>query len=284
MSDSAFMTRYVAETVQGFEQRQALLRETVTTDSEIDGNTAVFLVADSGAASTVTRGKNGLIPGRADNLSQNTCQLTEEHDKPVKTGFNIFSSQGDQRRIMQEGSRGVVNRKVDSQIITQLNTGTVNTGAAVPGSISLFAKANTMLGNASVPYDGNVTLLCTPAFLNYLQLAPEFANAQYVGPMMPNAGTNDPSWKDRPQMYRWRNTLIIPHPACPGIGTAAEVCFLYHKSAVGHAMDTGGIKVNVGYNEEHDYSYAHTFVYMGAKLLQNAGVILINHDGSALSA
>lgn len=284
MAETAFMTRYVAETVQGFEQRQALLRDTVTTDVEIDGNTAVFLVADSGAARATTRGANGLITGRPDNLAQNTCQLVELHDKPIKTNFNIFSSQGNQRQVMQEGSRGVINREMDLQIITQLQASTVNTGAAVPGNVTLFAKASTMLGNASVPYDGNVTLLCTPAFLNYLQLAPEFANAQYVGPGMPNAGTNDPSWKDRPQMYRWRNTLIIPHPALPGIGTAAAECYLYHKSAIGHAMNSGGIKVNAGYNEEHDYSFAHTIVYCGSKLLQNAGVITINHDDSALSA
>jgi hypothetical protein len=283
MAETAFMTRYVAETVQGFEQRQALLRDTVTTDVELDGNTAVFLVADSGSARAVTRGANGLITGRPDNLAQNTCQLVELHDKPVKTNFNIFSSQGNQRQIMQEGSRGVINREMDLQIITELQASTVNTGAAVPGNVTLFTKAQTMLGNAKVPYDGNVTLLCTPAFLGYLQLAPEFSNAQYVD-VKPNAGANDPSWKDRPQMYRWRNTLIIPHPALPGIGTSAAECYLYHKSAVGHALNTGGIKVNVGYNEEHDYSFAHTFVYCGAKLLQNAGVITINHDDSALSA
>lgn len=284
MSETAFMTRYVAQTVQGFEQRQALLRDTVTTDVEIDGNTAVFLVADSGQAQAVTRGTNGLIPGRADNLNQNTAQLVELYDKPIKTNFNIFSSQGNQIQIMQEGSRGVINRSMDKQVITQLATGTVSTGAAVPGSVALFAKANTMLGNASVPYDGNVTLLCTPAFLNYLQMAPEFSNAQYIGSAMPNAGTNDPSWKDRPQMYRWRNTLIIPHPGLSGIGTADASCFLYHKSAIGHAMNMGGIRVEAGYNGEHNYSYANTFVYAGAKLLQNAGVIVIHHDDSALSA
>jgi hypothetical protein len=283
VAETAFMTRYVAETVQGFEQRQALLRDTVTTDVEIDGNTAVFLVADSGSARAVTRGTNGLITGRADSLAQNTTQLVELHDKPIKTGFNIFSSQGDQRRIMQEGSRGVINREMDLQIITELQSSTVNTGAAVTGSVALFVKAMTMLGNAKVPYDGNVTLLCTPAFLGYLQLAPEFGSADYVG-SKPAEGANDPSWKDKPQMYRWKNTLIIPHPALPGIGTAAAECYLYHKSAVGHAMNSGGIKVNAGYNEEHDYSFAHTILYCGAKLLQNAGVITINHNDLDLSA
>lgn len=281
MAESAFQVQYRDEFVAGFEQRQSLLRETVTTEAVIKGGSAVFLVADSGGATTVTRGLNGTIPGRPDNLAQNTCTLTEEHDKVIKTGFNIFASQGNQRQIMQQSSMGVVNRKMDSQIITVLNTGTVNTGAAVPGTVTLFAKAQTMLGNASVPWDGNITLLCTPAFLAYLQLAPEFANAQYVDT---KANVNDPAWKDKPQMYRWRNTLIIPHPGCPGIGTTAEKCFLYHKSAAGHAADTSGMQSVVDYDKEDDYSFARTSIYMGAKLLQNAGVIVINHDGSALSA
>lgn len=281
MADSAFQVQYRDEFIAGFEQRQSLLRETVTTEAVIKGGSAVFLVADSGGATTVTRGLNGTIPGRPDNLTQNTCTLTEEHDKVIKTGFNIFASQGNQRAIMQQTSMGVVNRKTDSQIITVANTGSVNTGAAVPGSVSLFAKAQTMLGNASVPWDGNITLLCSPAFLAYLQLAPEFASADYVNDK-PNV--SDPAWKDKPQMYRWRNVLIIPHPGIPGIGTAAEKCFLYHKSAIGHAIDTAGVQSVVDYDKEDDYSFARTTAYMGAKLLQNAGVIIINHDGSALAA
>jgi hypothetical protein len=282
MAESAFMTRYVAETVQGFEQRQALLRDTVTTDIEIDGNTAVFLVADSGSARAVTRGANGLITGRPDNLAQNTCQLVELHDKPIKTAFNIFSSQGNQRQIMQEGSRGVINREMDLQVITELQSSTINTGAAVTGTVSLFVKAMTMLQNAKVPNDGNITLLATPAFHGYLSLAPEWSSAQYID-VKPNVGSNNADWKDKPQIYRWKNATIIVHPALPGIGTAAAECYLYHKSAVGHAMNSGGIKVNAGYNEEHDYSFAHTIVYCGAKLLQNSGVITINHDDSSLS-
>lgn len=281
MAESAFQIQYRDEFIAGFEQRQSLLRETVTTEAVIKGGSAVFLVADSGGATTVTRGLNGTIPGRADNLTQNTCTLTEEHDKVIKTGFNIFASQGNQRAIMQQSSMGVVNRKIDSQIITELNTGTVNTGAAVPGSVTLFAKAQTMLGNSEVPWDGNIALLCSPAFLAYLQLAPEFSNAQYVDT---KANVNDPAWKDKPQMYRWRNVLIVPHPNVPGVGTAAEKCFMYHRSAIGHAADTGGMQSIVDYDKEDDYSYARTTLYMGCKLLQNAGVVVINHDGLALSA
>jgi hypothetical protein len=39
--------------------------------------------------------------------------------------------------------------------------------------------------------------------------------------------------------------------------------------------------VKAGYNEEDDYYFARSTVFMGSKLLQTKGVVLVNHDGSA---
>ncbi len=68
----------------------------------IKGNQATFLVADSGNAQATTRGVNGLIPARNDNLNQPVATLAEWHDLVRKTSFNVFASQGDQRAIMQQ--------------------------------------------------------------------------------------------------------------------------------------------------------------------------------------
>lgn len=280
-STTAYQTQYRQEFIKGFEQHQSLLRETATTEVVIKGNTATFLVADSGGSIAVTRGNNGLIPARTDNVNQSSATLAQWHDLSRKEQFDIFAGQSNQRAIMQMTTMGVVNRKIDSDIITALNTGTVNTGTAVAGSVALFTKAQVKLGNASVPWDGNITLLCTPAFLGYLEQAPEFTSAQFVN-LRPNAGDNA-SWRDTPTAYRWRNALIIPHPALPGIGTSNAQCFMYHKTAIGHAFNSEDLQSLVGYHEEQDYSWARCSVYMGSKLLQNSGVIVVNHDDSALS-
>lgn len=282
MSDVAFQIQYRQEFIAGFEQKATLLRETVTTEAVIKGNQAVFMVADSGQANAVTRGVNGLIPARADNLNQNTATLSEWHDLVRKTGFNVFASQGNQREIMQKTTMGVINRKVDSQIITELGNGTVAIGSAgqIP-NVSLFQNGRVKLSNASVPWDSNITLLCQPSFLAYLEQAPEFTNAQLVDVKPYGTGDTNPSWQDKPRAYRWRNALIVEHPGLPGRGTSSENTYLYHKSAIGHAADTAFIKTPVGYDEEQDYSWARASVFMGAKLLQNAGIVVITHDGSA---
>ena len=282
MTDTAFQIQYRQEFIAGFEQHQSLLRDCCTNESVIKGNQAVFLVADSGNASAVTRGVNGLIPARSDDNNQNTCTLAEWHDLVRKTGFNIFASQGNQRSIMQMTSMAVINRKVDLDIITALNTGTLNTGTAVAGTVQLFQKARVMLSNQFVPWDGNVTLLATPALVGYLEQAPEFSKATYVD-VKPFAG-EDSDWRDRIQAYRWRNCLIVEHPNLPGVGTNAAKCFLFHKNAIGHAIDTAGIQSPVGYFEEQDYSWARCTAFMGSKVLQNNGIIVINHDDTGLSS
>jgi hypothetical protein len=174
----------------------------------------------------------------------------------------------------------VINRKIDDQITTTLNTGTVTIGSSstLP-SLDIFQNGRVKLSNASVPWDSNITLLCQPAFLAYLEQAPEFASADYVN-LRAYSG-DDPSWRDQPQVYRWRNTLIVEHPNLPGKGTSSEINFLYHKSAIGHAADTSGMQNAVGYDEEQNYSFARCSMFMGPVLLQNTGVVVITTDGSA---
>lgn len=284
MADTAFQKQFRQEFIAGFEQRQSLLRMCTTTESVIKGNEAEFLVADSGSATAVTRGVNGLIPARSDNLNQYTATLVEWHDLVRRTRFNIFASQGDGRRIMQQTTMGVLNRKIDDDIITELNTGTVNTGAAATASLTLVTRSRTILGNNEVPFDGRITLLVTPAFEAYLQInVPQFASADYVS--RKPIDTGETSWNDQPGFYNWLGMKMIVHPNLPGAGTSAEKCFLFHQDAIGHAFDLGGsLNTAVGYDDENDYSYARASCYMGSQLLQNSGVVVINHDGSALAA
>lgn len=275
MAETAFQTVYRDEFIAGFEQRQSLVRNTVTTEAEVKGNAAVFLVADSGSAAAVTRGVNGLIPARADNLTQNTATLAEWHDLVRRTGFNLYASQGDGRRIMQDTTMGVLNRKVDADIIAALEAGTQDTGTAATMSLSLAMYGLTILGNNSVPLDGNVSALITPAAYAYMMQTKEFASVDYV---------NNKPFEGSLTQFRWAGVNWIVHPNLTGKGTSAEKCIMYHKSAIGHACDMASIQTAVGYDEEQDYSFARASAYMGSKLLQNTGVVIINHDGSAFAA
>jgi len=272
MSNNAPQIQYRQEYIKLFEQSQSLLRQTTTTEAVIKGNQAVFLVAGSNHATATTRGTNGLIPARADSNTQNTCTLVEWHDLVRKTGFNVFESQGDQRKIMQESSLGVVNRKIDQDILSGLSGATLSTSPAQNASLALVVKSKTILGNNEVPMDGNISAVISPGYHAYLMQAKEFTNVNYI---------NDKPFSNQPIMFRWAAVNWIVHPNIVGKGTNAEQCYMYHKDAIGHAANTGGLDAKIGYDDEQDYSFARTSIFMGSKLLQNNGIILMNHDGSA---
>lgn len=278
MSDSAFQAVYQRETIMGFEKRQSLARRTVTTKTQIEGNQAIFLVADSGGASAVTRGNNGNIPTRPDNLNQFTCTLQEWHDVPERTNFNIFASQGEGRRIMQETSMAVINRKIDSDIHAALATGTLNWGAAAVATLTLISKAKTKLGNAFATGDAPVFALITPAFYGYMMGMTQFSSRDFISEGdKPFTGVN----KDK--AFSWYGVNWIVDAGLPGAGTASASCFMYSQAAVGHAANIDTMTTAVGYDDKNDKSWARCTIYMGTKLLQNSGVIKMLHDDSALS-
>ena len=262
----------------GFEQGASMLRAAVTTEAMYKGNQATFLVASSGGASPSTRGVNGLIPARADDLNQYTANLVEWHDLVRRTSFNLFASQGDGRRIMQETTRKVLNRKVDQDILGELQNATQTTGNAVTASLALVTKAEAILGNNSVEMEeiDNLFFVASPAFRAYLRQIPEWTKGDYVdikslaGPIK--------------KYYRQWGFNWIFHPNIVGKGTSLEYCFAFHRSAIGHAMNTGEMQALAGYHEEQDYSWARTTGYMGSKLLQNSGIVVVKHDGSAYVA
>lgn len=278
MSENAFQTQYRTEFVAAFERRQSMLRECVTHEAVISGNSAVFAVAGSGGATAVKRSANGKIPARTDDVTQYTCTLEEWHDLVEITNFNVFANQGNRRTLMQESTMAVINRKIDAQIITALEAGTQDTGSAVPASYSMAIYAQVILGNNDAD-GGNLYAAITPAFYGYMQQWPEFTSVDYVD-IKPLARTN----KQVKRRFSWLGIEWVVHTGLTGKGTSAEKCLMWNQDAIGHAADTSNVKNELGYDGKQDTSWARASMYMGAKLLQNSGVVVMNHDGSEFAA
>lgn len=282
MATTAFKTVYGDEWIAKFEQRQSLIRETTYTKYDVNGNQAVFLTSGSGDEAAVTRGANGLIPAIPADYTQSTCTLEERHAKRVETRFNIVAGQGNKYQMMQDSTVAIINRHIDQQIITELNTGTQNTGAATTASLDLATHALAILGNAEVELDGQICALITPAARSYLMRDTEFSSADFVKVQpLADGGRMDMYAYG---YYEWAGVKWIVHPKLPGAGTAAEKCFMYHRNAIGSAYSNESMDVDADYESEDDYSWARATVFSGAKLLQNSGVVVMNHDGSALAA
>jgi len=278
MADPTFVTTYREEQIAAFEQRYSKLRVTCVQHAQIKGNSAVFQVSGSGSATAVTRGSNGLIPYSTTDNTQNTCTLIEQHAPFERTGFNIFATQGDMKAVMHKEAIGTLNRAIDQAIIDQLDTATLDTGTSATASMTMVNKAMASLGNNNVPIEeeDNMFAVVTPAFLAYLRETTEFASGDYVD-VKPLVGPVRPMW-------RWAGVNWLMHSGLTGIGTSTEKCYMYHQTAIGHAANMKDMDVRVGYDEKQDLSWARATLFSGAKLLQNAGVVQMKHDGSALVA
>ena len=198
------------------------------------------------------------------------------HDVPERTNFNIFASQGDGRRIMQMTSMAVINRNMDQDIYSQLALGTNNWGASAVATLTLVTTAKTRLMNNFASHDAPLWAVITPAFYGYLMGLNEFTSADYIQ-SKPFEGVN----KDK--AFSWYGVNWIVDASLPGTGTANATCFMYSQNAIGHACDTTNMATYVGYDDKNDKSWARCSTYMGSKLLQNSGVILMPHDDSVLS-
>jgi hypothetical protein len=83
--------------------------------------------------------------------------------------------------------------------------------------------------------------------------------------------------------FNWFGVNWIVDAKLPGAGTDAAVCYMYARSAMGHACDIENVSTRVGYDDKNDKSWCRVSTFMGSKLLQNAGIVKMLHAESALS-
>jgi len=189
--------------------------------------------------------------------------------------FTIDLSQGDQRQMMQQTSMAVMNRKIDSDIITVLDTATIGTTVAQEANVNTVQRAIAELGNNNVKVEDEDAMfgLVTPAFYAALSQAAEWSSSDYV----------DQKWfaNRNSRLIRWNGINWIRHSGLTGLGTASEKCYIYHKDAIGHAMDKSRVESVPGTNTEQHYDYVRTTGFFGSIMLENSAIVQILHKGDA---
>jgi hypothetical protein len=261
---------YRDEYVAAFEVRQSYLRDAVTTEAMVKGNSAIFLV--TGRADTMKeRGVDGMIPAANELDSQITISLREMHHRATQTGWDIFTGQSDRRRILQERGMKAANKEIDDAILAALDATTTeyNSGSAFTLSYGRIVDVLSELYEAEVDNDGAITCVWSPKSYAKILTFAQATSIDYVDrkPLL-----------EGPQPFRFLGANHIMHPRVPGVGSATAKNFIFHKNAIGHAIDSAGIKTDIGFNGEHDYSYARHTLYHGAKILQMSGVIQCTND------
>lgn len=275
MAVEAAQIQYRQAFIDQFETRVSALRLASTKETVLKGNQATFLVAGSGTDTAVTRGTNGKIPYGNPTNTQVTTTLVEKHAPYELTGFNIFASQGDQKAIMRKASMSVINRDIDLTVLAELANATIDTGSYATASMAMVEKAKGYLANNSIPVEeeDNMFAVVSGGFMAYLRQSTEFSSADYVD-VKPLVG---PTRK----MLRWNGVNWITSSLVTGVGTSTELGYLWHRDALGYAINVGEDSIHIGYDEKQDTSWTRASVFHAAKILQNTGIVQLKHDGSA---
>ena len=133
---------------------------------------------------------------------------------------------------------------------------------AIPANYKvLFMQGGAIAENAIVP----MNLLRGHASADYVDIKP-FAGAATI------------------QYRRWAGINWIVSPLVTGVGTASELLYIWHRDALGYAINVGEDSVYAGFNAEQGRNWARAEVYHEAVVLQNSGIIKITHDGSGFAA
>lgn len=277
MAVEAAVTQYRQAFVDQFEGRSSIFRACTTKESVVKGNSAIFLVAGSGTDTAVSRGVNGLIPYSNPTNTQKTATLVEKHAPYELTGFNVFSSQGDQKEVMRRASMAVINRDIDLTVLAELANATIDTGASATGSLAMVEKAKAYLGNNDilVEEEENMFAAITSSFRSYLVQTSEFASGDYVD-VKPLVGPTR-------RMWRWNGVNWMVSSRISGVSTSTELCYMWHRAAIGYAVNVGEDSIFIGYDEKQDLSWSRATIFHGAKILQNTGIVQMKHDGSAFA-
>jgi hypothetical protein len=266
-------TLYNTEWTEAYEQKQSWLRGTVQTKGDVNGESFVFIL-EGDADEAVTRGANNNIPYADDDQTSTSVTLAEYHHLARKTNFNIYSSSVDQRLSMQR--RGVIstNKKTDVLILAQFDATTydTNSGSAAAASLALLSESVAIMDANGVPRDGERYGVLTPMAWQQMMKVNQFSSGDWVSDMPFMRYTE---WRV------WNSVKWSIHPFLTGVGTSTAKCFIWHKWAVGHALNKGAMQTRIGQNEEHDYSWARTTSYQAAKLLRAGGVVRIKHNDTA---
>lgn len=288
---TSFIRQYERDVHHIFQLEGGFLRPSVRMKTDVVGSSTTFQKIGKGVATTKAR--HGTITPMNQTHTATEVTLADFYagdwvDKLDEAKVNI-----DERMAIAKGGAWALGRKVDSQIITILDTTsestisiTVTSNAAVLNGLLQMVEA---LDDNDVPNDGGRYAILTPRMWARAQKVKEFNSADYVGA---NGQTLTEGAPLSQRWLAWNGVLWKVHTALPGKGTSTAANFIWHKNAVAYA--TGAHAGNVAANEGvaaditwHGDRASHFVNHMmsgQAGLIDTTGVIQSTSDDTAALA
>lgn len=249
-----------------FNQRGSLLRPAVNTRGIIRAETARFYVMGNGI--TTEKARNGNIPQQDLDLSYVTATMVDRYWRKDVDELDMAKVTAELRPVLIQDAAGAFGRYADDQIIQALDAG----ASFYIGDYSTAMGRNVALGasrqllNTGMRNDGQIFAIITPNQRSQLMTEDEFASADYVG-------SDDLPYKQMGMDVRtWEGVHWITHIGLNGRGTTQCRGLMYHKSALGHAVNAE-VAIKWAEKEEGWGWIAKGAMSMGAIAIDPTGIV-----------
>lgn len=260
--ENSFIKHFEAEVHNAYQQQGSKLQSTVRSKNGVKGASTTFQVIGTAVAGTKTR--NAQIATSDVSHAPVECTLTDYYSGQWIDSLDEMKLGHDERKAMAQVGAYALGRKTDDLIIEALNKATQTVGAASEGlTKERIMDAFTLLNKNDVPDDGERYGLLSPDAWNQLMSIEEFSNANYVGDAYP--------FLTGSETRKWMGIVWIMHTGLPTTDNA-DTCFIYHKTAVGHASGQD-IKTDITWHGDYAAHFVNNMMSQGACLIDDKGVI-----------
>jgi hypothetical protein len=264
--DQAFIKQFESDVHMAYQRMGSKLRNTIRTKNDIQGSSTTFQKVGKGTAGTKSR--HGNVPIMNLQHTPVECPVTDHYAGEYVDQLDELKINIDEKDTAAKSGAAALGRKTDDIILTAMDATTNAFNVAVADTFSTVAKPISIMeacGRLDLPMgdDELYSVVCWQAWGDLMELT-QFSSQDYVGEdSLPFQGV---------MAKRWLGMFWFPHSGLPTDGSGDTKQFVYHRSAVGHAIGMD-VSSDVTWQGEKQ---AHLIVYkmsQGAVLIDTNGVI-----------
>ncbi len=278
--DKGFVKQYEAEVHEAYQRMGSRLRNTVRNKGNVKGSSTTFQKVGKGVAGSKTR--HGDVPVMNVDHTPVECILSDHYAGDYVDDLDELKIEHDERGVVMRAGVYALGRKTDELIVEKMETCSQQVavdygGASADMTRNKFLHACVTLGDNDVNMDdGDLFLVVGFQQWASLMTIAEFSDADYVS-------SDDLPWKGKGfSAKRWGPAMVFPFSGLPKSGNNRS-CFLYHRSALGHANGQE-IKTDISWENTKSSHFINSRMSQGSVLIDDNGIVEILCDESVAPA
>lgn len=264
---NSFIAQYTNEVKLAFQQESSKLLDVVRVHRDVTGSTYNF--HKLGVATATTKARGALIAANGPTHSIVPVTLVDTYAGDYIDSLDELKTNANFRQDYVKSFASALARKIDSQIITALNSATTTTTTTAGGlTFPKLLEALTYMAKNNVDASDRVIAISAQQMSDALAIT-QLTSTDYVSVQnILQAGVGTALG------FNW---VLIGDSADVSLpkATVNRTCFAFNKKAIGVAIGQD-IKTEVNYIPDRMATFLGASVSVGAVLIEDLGVVKVN--------